>query len=335
MLAAMTFPLRAAVGFLALAALSSVFSCKSTSDVNDNPGQSPAGEAGANDQTSAAGEAGQNNSNAGASATPAGGATAQVSRGLVLITQAAHYSEGLMRDIANASLAVSFATRAEAMREQGASTTTIDGDCSAYVLIVDPNAVPAARTSGLNAGVITVTCNRLPPTFAADYVDNGAKGPSNYGHAEADSRFYGDGDVLSVQGSGGPDLPAFDAVTLAAPSNIVLIAPACATGTCDDVDHTRDFSVEWTEGGAGKIDVLFETVAETKVVLLECKFDAQAGQGVVPASLLAKLDVVDGSNVSGILQITPVDEKTFPVGDVNTTFSIRSAEFEALLQPAN
>jgi len=200
---------------------------------------------------------------------------------------------------------------------------------------VDPNATPVTPPSGLNAGTIAVTGTGVPTTYSADYLDNGSKGPSNYGRAGADTRFYEDGDVLSVRGMGGPDLPAFAVQTLTAPSEIALTAPTCVTGVCPDVDRTRDLLVEWQNGGAGKVDVLFETIANSKVVLLECKFDASTGKGVVPASLLAKLDVVDGVNVSGIEQISPIAEKTFLVGDVSTTFSIRTAQFEALLEAAN
>ncbi len=240
-----------------------------------------------------------------------------------------------MLDAASSGLSVRFATRAELMAEQAAATVTTVGDCTATVLTIDPNADPPMPPSGLNAGTITVTGIGVPPAYVADYMDNGDRGPSNYAHADGETRFYEDGDVLSVQGTGGPDLPAFSIQTLAAPSDIALTAPTCVTGTCPDLDHTKDLAVEWENGGAGKVDVLFETVADAKVVLVECKFDAQTGKGIIPATLLAKLDVVDADSVSGIEQISPIDEKTFLVGDVSTTFSIRTAQFEALLQPAN
>lgn len=264
-----------------------------------------------------------------------GAASADVARGLILVSQATRHSDALMLDVAHSSLSVIFASRAEAIRERSAAIVTTEGDCTASVLTVDPNASPVTPPSGLNAGTVTVTGIGVPPAYVAAYVDNGSKSPSNYGPANGDTRFYEDGDVLSVRGTGGPDLPAFDVQSLAAPSDIAVTAPTCVTVTCPDVDHTKDLLVEWENGGAGKVDVLFETIADAKVVLLECKFDAQGGKGIVPASLLAKLDIVDGQNVSGIEQISPIDEKTFLVGDVSTTFSIRTAQFEAVLQPAN
>lgn len=323
-------------GFLPLAAIFGLVACKPSSDVSNELGTGAGGEAGITEQTSNAGQAGQADQVAEAGASTMGGAaSADITRGLILISQATKHSDALMLDTAHSSLSVMFATRAEAMREQAAAAVTTEGDCVATVVTVDPSAPRVTPPSGLNAGTITITGIGMPSTYVANYLDNGTKGPSNYSHADAATRFYQDGDVLSVRGTGGPDLPAFGAHTLAAPSDIAITAPACVTGTCPDVDHTQDLSVAWENGGAGKVDVLFETIADVKVVLLECKFDALAGKGVVPASLLAKLDVVDGENVSGIEQINPIDEKTFWVGDVSTTFSIRTAQFEALLQPAN
>ncbi len=236
-----------------------------------------------------------------------------------------------MLETANYSLTAIFATHAELTREQAAAAATTVGDCTATVVTIDPNAPRVMPRPGLDAGTITVTGIRMPPSLVVNY--SGAAGPASY-HADGDTRFYEDGDVITVRGAGGADLPAFKVQSLKAPSDIAVTAPSCVTGSCPDVDHTQDLLFTWENGGDGKVDVLFETVADAKVVLLECKFDAAKGQGTISKSLLAKLDVVDGENVSGITQITPIDEVTFLVGDVSTTFSIRSAQYESLLTPA-
>jgi hypothetical protein len=243
-------------------------------------------------------------------------------------------SAALMLDSAHYGLSAMFATQAEAAREQAAASATTIGDCTATVVTIDPNAPRMPEVPGLDAGTITVTGIGMPSSLVLDYTANDA-GQSAYGHAAGETRFYDGGDVISVRGAGGADLPAFESTSLKAPSDIALLAPSCATGSCPDLDHSQDLLVEWENGGDGKVDFLVETVADAKVVLLECKFDAASGKGVVPAALLAKLDVVDGSNVSGVQQITPIDEVTFPIGSVDTTFSIRTAQFEALLGPAN
>ena len=324
-------------GIAAAAVLSLFFACKSSSNTLASPADGSGGEATLNEQPSEAGQAGQAGVDGQAGEMAAGGAgsSSMVQRGAIVLTQANVKSEALMIDTANYDLTAVFATYPELTREQAAASVTTVGDCTASVVTIDPNA-PGGMVmprSGLNAGAITVTGIRMPPTLLIDYVDKGTAGPSNYSGVRGDTRFFEDADVISVRGSGGPDLPAFKAQSLKAPSEIAVTAPSCVTGSCPDVDHSKDLLFTWENGGDGKVDVLFETVADAKVVLLECKFDAAKGKGTIPSSLLAKLDVVDGENVSGIEQITPIDELTFLVGDVSTTFSLRLAQYEALLGP--
>jgi hypothetical protein len=92
-----------------------------------------------------------------------------------------------------------------------------------------------------------------------------------------------------------------------------------------------DMPVAWQNGGAGKVQVTLETVADTQVVLLQCKFDAGTGTGTVPTALLAKLGDTNDPNVSGIMQISPINEVTFPIGAVRATFTIVAVQFEAVL----
>ncbi len=328
--------LRASYSFVAAAAVFGFFACNSSTKAMSSA-DGGGGGATVDEPSSGAGQTSQAGADGQAGETAAGGAGSgsgsMMRRGVIELTQANVKSEALMIDTANYDLQAVFATYAELSREQAAVSVTTAGDCTASVVTIDPKAPRATPSSGLNAGAITVTGIRMPPTLLIDYVDNGAAGPSNYKGVRGDTRFFEDADVLTVRGTGGPDLPAFKVESLKAPSEIAITAPSCVTGSCPDVDHSQDLLVAWENGGDGKVDVLFETVADAKVVLLECKFDAAAGKGTVPRSLLAKLDVVDGENVSGIEQITPIDEVTFLVGDVSTTFSIRLAQYEALLGP--
>jgi len=337
----MTHSFHATHRLLALFALSSLLACQTASDaVSAGASGASAGGArgiadgGGGTGASSASEAGDTGLAGSAATGGSAGNGSGPTRGLILLTQATVKSEALMIDSAHYGLSAMFATQAEVSRELAAATATTIGDCTATAVTIDPNAPRLPPNSGLDAGTITVTGIRMPPSLVIDYAANDA-GTSAYGHAAGDTRFYEDGDVISVRGAGGPDLPAFESVSLKAPSDVALIAPSCVTGTCPDLDHTKDLLVEWENGGDGKVDFLVETVAETKVVLLECKFDAASGKGIVPSALLAKLDAVDGNNVSGIQQITAIDEVTFPIGGVDTTFSIRSAQFEALLGATN
>lgn len=279
-----------------------------------------------------AGETGQAGESTAGGAVGGGGD--QVQRGVIALTQVTTKSEALMLDTANYSLTAIFATHAELTREQAAATVTTSGDCTATVVVIDPTAPRVPPRSGLDAGTITVTGIRMPPSLVLGHTQDSATGLANYSHAEGMTRFYEDADVITVRGAGGADLPSFKVQSIKAPSDIAVTAPSCVTGSCPDVDHAEDLLFAWENGGDGKVDVLFETVADAKVVLLECKFDASKGQGTISKALLAKLDVVDGENVSGIEQITPINEVTFLVGDVTTTFSVRSAQYESLLTPA-
>jgi hypothetical protein len=333
----MKISFRTPPGVVALAVLLGFVACKSSMKTLSSPGDGGGGggEAAVDEATGGAGQTAEAGANgqAGEAATGGDGNRNDVQRGEITLTQANVKSEALMLDTANYDLAAGFATHAELSREQAAASVTTVGDCTASVVTIDPKAPRVMRPSGLNAGPITVTGIRMPPTLLIDYTDNGATGPSDYKGVRGDTRFFEDGDVLSVRGAGGPDLPAFKVESLKAPSEITVTAPSCVTGSCPDIDHTQDLLFTWENGGDGKVNVLFETVADAQVVLLECKFDAAGGKGTVPSALLSKLDIVDGENVSGIEQITPIDEVTFLVGDVSTTFSIRLAQFEALLGP--
>ena len=335
----MSHHLRVSCSFVVVVALAGILSCSSSSSTRHAADDGGAGgEPGRDDQPSQAGEVSEVGGTGQAGESAAGGAVgggdAQVQRGVIALTQATARSEALMLDTANYSLTAIFATHAELAREQAAATVTTVGDCTASVVVIDPTAPRVSPRSFLAAGTLTVPVFLLPPSLVVASTAHRAAGVTNYSHAEGQTRFYEDADVITVRGAGGADLPAFKVESIKAPSEIAVTAPSCVTGSCPDVDHREDLLFTWENGGDGKVGVLFETVADTKVVLLECRFDASKGQGTISKSLLAKLDVVDGENVSGIEQITPINEVTFLVGDVTTTFSVRSAQYESLLTPA-
>jgi hypothetical protein len=182
----------------------------------------------------------------------------------------------------------------------------------------------------LDAGTITVTgagASKAVLTFGAISAQTTQQG---YAGVSSQAQFFSGGDTITVVGGGGADLPAFAAQTVIAPNDIVLIAPVCAGLECD-VDRTQNLSVAWTGGGAGKVRAAFETVGSTSSGTVFCTFDAAIGMGTVPIAALAALgDTRDGST-TGVEIFGSLNETTFTVGGVPTTFSVQSSATEALM----
>jgi hypothetical protein len=315
--------------------LSGLLACSSSSSDAQSRGDAggadeaaaPGDDAGAGDG-SAATDAGSTDESAQQDGG-GGDAGADGQRGVIYLSQAVLHTQ-TTGDTADYALSVNFVTTAELARERAAATVTTAGDCTATIVAVDPDAGPARRVSGLNAGSITATGNRMPGSITVDYGPNGDAGPANYTDERGNTKFYEDGDVITIQGVGGPDLPAFHAVSLVAPSEIALTAPTC-TGSCPSIDRTMDMLVTWENGGAGKVLVTIETVADTEVALVQCKFETSVGMGTVPSSLLGMLGDTTDPSVAGVMQIDPINEVTFPVGNVSTTFTIEAVQFESVL----
>ena len=254
-----------------------------------------------------------------------GGNGGPVKLGRILLTQA---------DVFNTfgySVSAGFGALTGGGAKGGASpTSTTIGACTATVL---PTTAPDAGTPTpqppkvLDAGAITVAGAGSPASVVLEFAPVMGAGFSNYKEAMGNSAFFAGGDTLTVSGAGGPDLPSFAAQTLVAPSGIKLTSPSCSAG-CPDLDRTTDLVLTWTGGGAGKVTVTLETISDTSLVLLECKFAAAGGTGTVPAALLQKLEKAGSAGVTGVAVITPKNEVTFPVGDALTTFVVQWAQIE-------
>ena len=243
-----------------------------------------------------------------------------------------HLTQGDVSNTFNYTVSAGFAALTGGGAKGGPPpTSTTIGDCTATVLPTPP--APDAGTPMpqppklLNAGAITVAGAGIPASVVLEFAPIKGAGFSNYAEAMGDSAFFAGGDTLTVSGAGGPDLPSFAAQTLVAPSGIKLTSPSCSAG-CPDVDRTNDLVVSWTGGGAGKVTVTFETISDTALVLLECKFAAAGGTGTVPTALLQKLEKAGSGGVTGVALITPNNEVTFPVGDALTTFHVQWAQIE-------
>lgn len=101
---------------------------------------------------------------------------------------------------------------------------------------------------------------------------------------------FAPGDMLGVSGAGGT-VPAFPMQTLAAPAAITVTAPEPGDGGTLVIPTSKDLAVTWTGGVPGDhviftLNVLFASGASASTA---CSWDAQAGQGTVPANALAPL----------------------------------------------
>lgn len=314
------------VSCLGLAALTAVacsaVACSSTTNTASNAADGGGGgdEGGSPADGSAGGDG---------SSTVDGGATAPT--GIILVTQT-HLGSTFHYSIAAAFRAFVVPTGAGS-----APTQTTMGACIATVIPTPPSSeagTPMA-VAGLNAGTLTITGTGMPASTMLAYGPVASQqGVPGYTAASGSTALFTGGDTMTVSGAGGADLPAFAAQSLVTPTQVAVTAPAC-TGTCPDLDRTQDLTVAWTGAGAGKVVVTFETISDTQAVLLQCKFDATAGTGTVPAALLGKLDKAGDPNVSGIEQISDENDVDFTVGTAATKLTIQHTNVQSLLTVSN
>jgi hypothetical protein len=316
----------ARVSGLGLAVLTAVacsaLACSSTTNTASNAdgGGGGGGEGGSVADGSAGGDG---------SSTVDGGTTAP--KGIILVTQT-HLGSTFHYSIAAAFRAFVAPTGAGS-----APTQTTMGPCTATVIPTPPSSeagTPMA-VAGLNAGTLTITGAGTPASTMLAYGPVASQqGVPGYTAASGSTALFAGGDTMTVSGAGGADLPAFAAQSLVAPTQVAVTAPSC-TGTCPDLDRTQDLTVAWTGAGAGKVVVTFETISDTQAVLLQCRFDATAGTGTVPATLLGKLDKAGDPNVSGIEQISDENDVDFMVGTAVTKLTIQHTNVQSLLTVSN
>ncbi len=287
-------------------------------DVTGNGGQ-PAADAGSG--------------NAGDSGAPGqgqaeGGAPATALSGAINLTQAD--VDGSF----NYDVNVSFALRsASQIAANGiVCTASTIGKCvvEACTISDDANAGATPSVTVLDAGTITVKGvgnSQAALVFGLAAPQSTQKG---YPSAHEDTQFFSGGDSITVQGAGGADLPAFTAHAVIAPSDVVITAPTCPDLICPEVDRTQDLAVTWTGGGAGQLRASFETVGPNNTGTVFCTFDAAPGVGTVPKAALAVLGDISDGVTTGLQVFQSMSSVDFNVGDVPTTFTIQSANVEAL-----
>ena len=93
------------------------------------------------------------------------------------------------------------------------------------------------------------------------------------------------GGVSSTCAAAGADVPAFTK-SITAPTKATITSPA-KPATYLTINRSQDFSVSWTGGGTGQVQVALNSMEADQ--RLFCRFEASAGTGKVPAAALATL----------------------------------------------
>jgi hypothetical protein len=109
----------------------------------------------------------------------------------------------------------------------------------------------------------------------------------------------------------GADVPAFTA-TLSPPSSITTTSPMCVSGKCGAIDATKDFTVSWSGGTTGIVEV--DIGGGNRVIA--CRAAATVGTLVVPKAALSLLPL--GSHIFGTVAQASV---VATVGSWTVTFA--------------
>jgi hypothetical protein len=157
--------------------------------------------------------------------------------------------------------------------------TLTSGGCMLYT---NCNTAP---TPGVSAGTITISGGDLAGGIAVMAAPNNFE---EYVYMASGSLFSA-GQTLTLVASGAT-VPAFGPVSVIAPPNVTLTAPA-ATSTGYTIATSTDLGVAWNGGRAGD-QVIFEGAAnpmgQTQSYFV-CTWDASVGMASVPQAILAGL----------------------------------------------
>ena len=172
---------------------------------------------------------------------------------------------------------------------------------------------------------------RQPPPGCAGQVPDGGFGDAgiqvgadNLGsyHYNTTGPMFAPGDMLGVSGAGGT-VPAFPMQTLAAPAAITVTSPEPGDGGTLVIPTSKSLAVTWTGGVPGDhviftLNVLFASGASASTA---CSWDAQAGQGTVPANALGPL-VAAHSRARLAADLNAAGVPCGPVNDIRDAFAL-------------
>jgi hypothetical protein len=218
---------------------------------------------------------------------------------------------------------VSSAEAACAVTMSGACTLR---DCTAVLAASDSAPSPVISAS---AGDITVTGGELASALSLVYdeVDDG----DEY-EGSVNGSFFAAGDTFSVVATGA-EVGAFQASTTPAPADITLLSPSFGTNSAGRVylvDESNDLSVTWSGGSSGSVvRVSLGTGSGARV--LSCDFDASAGAGTVPATLLGGLGSANGE-VGTSFAVLPVSTTSASAANASIAVEVTGTPIEGTLQ---
>lgn len=136
-----------------------------------------------------------------------------------------------------------------------------------------------------SAGTITITGATKPLSLVPGT-------DKLYAQQTSMTSLFNGGDMITFAAAGA-DVPAFS-VTVTTPTKATITAPAKpAAGSLLAINRGQDFSVSWTGGGSGRIQIFLSGGAGSPSLF--CKFDASAGTGKVPTAALATMTGTMGS----------------------------------------
>jgi len=140
-----------------------------------------------------------------------------------------------------------------------------------------PVVLPTAGTLTVTGGAFGDSGTPLDPSHGGPYFYN------------TTGAMFAAGETLGVSASGGA-VPAFAEQTVIAPATIVLswTQPAGDAGGLV-IPTSQDLVVTWTGGLAGSHVVFKTTAFSTATTSIACVWDAAAGQGTIPQSVLSSL----------------------------------------------
>lgn len=156
----------------------------------------------------------------------------------------------------------------------------------------------AAPAGAQSAGPITISGATKPLSLvpAADMT---------YAQQTSQTTLFSGGEMITFT-AGGAAVPAF-AISVTTPGKATITAPSKpAAGALLAVSRAQDFSISWSGGGSGFVQVYLSDNAKA----LFCRFDATSASGKVPASALGML----GPGM-GAFAMASISNATKTVGD--------------------
>jgi hypothetical protein len=200
-------------------------------------------------------------------------------------------------------------------RSPSGCTVTTSGTCSAFSCPAD-----AGGGGAVSAGTIHISGGNLG---AGQSVTPGADGTYAF---TANAAEYSAGQTLAVSASGAV-APAFGPQSISAPSLIDLVAPAADDGGTYTIATSSDLTVAWTGGQSGDL-VLVEAADPTWLNYFSCSWDASAGQGTIPRTVLSVLAGRSGDIVWLQESVTAFQAGSYSIAAATGMYGAAAASFQ-------